>query len=373
MIRIMETKNEFKPKRSILPGSVLKLEIEERGIKQKDFAAEIGIPASNLNEYISGKRNFTAEFSLKLESALGIPANNWMNLQQNHDLALARNKDLDIKEQEASNELNEYERIISVKSLIKRLGINSVTHSSILSQLRSKLNLSSVAELQVKYNPVNSKLSLFKKSAKVNADPILVLTWTLLAKAEVKKVGVSGIFDFSKRAELINNLKTVFHKNEDTINQVREILSQNGIKFCIVEKLDSTPIDGYTFYDEGTPCIVVTKRYNRIDNFAFAIMHELGHIFLHLSKDQDGEYITIEEKERMDKIEKEADKFASDNLIPENIWRKTPEVRMNRFLIQKRYSEWAENYNLNKWIVLGRIGHELNLWQFKDDGTRRLT
>ena len=369
----METKNEFKPKRSILPGSVLKLEIEERGIKQKDFAAEIGIPASNLNEYISGKRNFTAEFSLKLESALGIPANNWMNLQQNHDLALARNKDLDIKEQEASNELNEYERIISVKSLIKRLGINSVTHSSILSQLRSKLNLSSVAELQVKYNPVNSKLSLFKKSAKVNADPILVLTWTLLAKAEVKKVGVSGIFDFSKRAELINNLKTVFHKNEDTINQVREILSQNGIKFCIVEKLDSTPIDGYTFYDEGTPCIVVTKRYNRIDNFAFAIMHELGIFFSIYQRIKMENILQIEEKERMDKIEKEADKFASDNLIPENIWRKTPEVRMNRFLIQKRYSEWAENYNLNKWIVLGRIGHELNFWQFKDDGTRRLT
>lgn len=108
----METKNEFTPKKAILPGSVLKLELEDRGIKQKDFAREIGLPASNLNEYIHGKRSFTADFSLKLEQALKIPANIWMNLQQNYDITFARKQRLDIEEQAAFNDLEEYVDIL---------------------------------------------------------------------------------------------------------------------------------------------------------------------------------------------------------------------------------------------------------------------
>ena len=97
----METKNEFIPKTAILPGSVLKLELDERGISQKNFANEIGMKTSNLNEYIRGKRSFTSDFSLKLEEALQIPANTWMNLQQNYELPIARTRRLDIHQQAA--------------------------------------------------------------------------------------------------------------------------------------------------------------------------------------------------------------------------------------------------------------------------------
>ena len=154
--------------------------------------------------------------------------------------------------------------------------------------------------------------------------------------------------------------------------QWRDILSNRGIRFSIVDKLDSTPIDGYSFYHEGTPCIVITKRRDKIDNFAFVLLHEIGHIFLHLSKNQSKEFITLEEKERVDKLEKEADKFASDGLISEKIWKNAPAVKLDQYQIQKVFTEWANSNNLNKWIVLGRIGHELNFWRFREDGTRSI-
>lgn len=363
----METKNEFTPKKAILPGSVLKLELGDRGIKQKDFAREIGLPASNLNEYIHGKRSFTADFSLKLEQALKIPANIWMNLQQNHDITFARKQQLDIEEQAAFNDLEEYDKIISINDLTKRLGITSVSWKDILDQLNLILGLKPAAELQVCANA-----QFFKKSPHLKNDQRMILTWTLLAKAEIKKVEVSGVFDISQKKQIINDLRSVLHENVNTINRVRDILLKNGIKFCIVEKLDKTPIDGYSFYDDDIPCIVVTKRRDKIDNFAFAIMHELGHLFLHFGENRSFEFVTIEEDRRVDKCESEADKFASDGLIPENIWRKSPEVRLNPYQIQKKYSEWADNFQLNKWIVLGRIGHELNFWKFREDGTRRI-
>lgn len=368
-IRIMETRNEFTPKKTILPGSVLKLELEERGIKQKDFAREIGLPASNLNEYIHGKRGFTADFSLKLEDSLGIAADIWMNLQQNYELALARKQQLDIEEQMALNDLEEYDKIISIKDLTKRLGITSVSRKNILHQLTAMLNLKPAAELQV----YAGGKSYFKKSSKSKNDPRMILTWILLAKAEIKKVEVSGVFDISRKEKIINELQQVLHLNINSVNRVRDILSKNGIKFCIVEKMDSTPIDGYSFYDEDVPCIVVTKRRDTIDNFAFCIMHELGHLFLHLGENQSVEFVTLEEKERADKCEREADKFANDGLIPENIWKKSPAVKLDQYQIQKKYTEWADHLQLNKWIVLGRIGHELDFWRFKEDGTRRIS
>ncbi|WP_436418395.1 HigA family addiction module antidote protein [Petrimonas sulfuriphila] len=364
----METKNEFIPKTAILPGSVLKLELDERGISQKNFANEIGMKTSNLNEYIRGKRSFTSDFSLKLEEALQIPANTWMNLQQNYELAIARKRRLDIDEQAALNEIEEYDKIISTKDLLKRLNITAFSYRSKLDQLTSKLNLPPAAELQV----CTSHLRCFKKSAKLKTDPRMVLSWTILAKSAIKDVQVGGEFNISDKELIVRELNSVLHKNEDTINKVRDILSNRGIRFSIVDKLDSTPIDGYSFYHEGTPCIVITKRRDKIDNFAFVLLHEIGHIFLHLSKNQSKEFITLEEKERVDKLEKEADKFASDGLISEKIWKNAPAVKLDQYQIQKVFTEWANSNNLNKWIVLGRIGHELNFWRFREDGTRSI-
>jgi len=364
----METRNEFIPKTAILPGSVLKLELDERGISQKNFADVIGMKTSNLNEYIRGKRSFTPDFSFKLEEALHIPANIWMNLQLNYELAVARKQKLDIDEQAALNEIEEYDKIISIKDLIKRLNITAISYRNQLNQLKTRLNLPPAAELHV----CASRLSYFKKSAKLRTDPRTVLSWTLLAKSTIKDIEVEGEFKSSDKDLIVSELNLVLHENDDTINKVRAILSNRGIKFSIVEKLDSTPIDGYSFYDKRVPCIVVTKRRDKIDNFAFVLLHEIGHVFLHLSKNQSKEFVTLEEKERVDKIEKEADKFASDSLISEKVWKNAPAVKLDQYQIQKVFTGWANSNNLNKWIVLGRIGHELNFWRFREDGTRSI-
>lgn len=52
----------------------MKSELEERGLKQKAFAAQIGMQPSHLNELLKGKRNITPAIAQKLEEALGIKA-----------------------------------------------------------------------------------------------------------------------------------------------------------------------------------------------------------------------------------------------------------------------------------------------------------
>lgn len=75
---------------AIHPGEMIKDEIEFRGISQKALAAEIGLPASVLNEVLNGKRAVTTEYALLLEAALGIEADLWLKLQSDYNKQIAK-------------------------------------------------------------------------------------------------------------------------------------------------------------------------------------------------------------------------------------------------------------------------------------------
>ena len=72
------------------PGEMIKDELKERHITQKQLAEETGIKPSVLSETINGKRSVSLNVAVALEKALGIPADIWMNLQNQYDLDAAR-------------------------------------------------------------------------------------------------------------------------------------------------------------------------------------------------------------------------------------------------------------------------------------------
>ena len=85
--------NNITPFRPTHPGEVLREEIESRGITQTQLANEIGVRVSLLNELINGKRDFTIEYAMMIEVALGIDADFWMRMQMTYNLNVAkRNK-----------------------------------------------------------------------------------------------------------------------------------------------------------------------------------------------------------------------------------------------------------------------------------------
>ncbi len=71
------------------PGEMIKDELKERGMTQKQLAAETGIKPSVLSETINGKRSLSLNVAVALEKALGISADIWMNMQTQYDLDTA--------------------------------------------------------------------------------------------------------------------------------------------------------------------------------------------------------------------------------------------------------------------------------------------
>ena len=71
------------------PGEMIKDELKERNMTQKQLAAESGIKASVLSETINGKRSVSLNVAVALEKVLGVPADVWMNMQTQYDLDTA--------------------------------------------------------------------------------------------------------------------------------------------------------------------------------------------------------------------------------------------------------------------------------------------
>lgn len=73
--------NNLTPFEPTHPGELLREELECRGITQSNLARQVGVKVSLLNELINGKRDFTIEYAMMIEAALGIDADFWINLQ----------------------------------------------------------------------------------------------------------------------------------------------------------------------------------------------------------------------------------------------------------------------------------------------------
>jgi addiction module HigA family antidote len=72
------------------PGEVLKNEIEERGISQRQLAKSMGLTYSVVNEILNGHRPLTAKTALMFEAALDVPADSLMYLQTKYNMQTAR-------------------------------------------------------------------------------------------------------------------------------------------------------------------------------------------------------------------------------------------------------------------------------------------
>ena len=87
MILTMATRNENPvPFMAVHPGMMIKPELDERGISQKEFAKMLGTQPSHLSEVLNGKRTLTTELAVKIENAIGLPAKILLSAQTQYEL-----------------------------------------------------------------------------------------------------------------------------------------------------------------------------------------------------------------------------------------------------------------------------------------------
>ena len=268
--------NRHLPAQPIHPGEYLKLELKSRGWTQHELSAVIGRPAKTISQIISGKLGITPETAMQLAQAFNTSAELWLNLQARYQLGqLEQDKYSDIKRRA---EL--YDRF-PIKDMIKR---NWISAGETVEDLEQSINRFFGT------NAVNDDCS-FKFAAKQNAraysqdiSPVN-LAWLQRVKNLAGEQVTNGKFSPSSVRQAIERLAALLLSPAE-IRHVPRILSEAGIRFVIVETLPNSKLDAACFWlDDNTPVIGMSLRYDRIDNFWFALRHELEHIIRGDGKD----------------------------------------------------------------------------------------
>jgi addiction module HigA family antidote len=76
---------------AIHPGEILKEEfMQPLALSAYRLAKDLHVPAPRINDVVRGKRAISADTAIRLGIYFGLPAQFWMNLQNDYDLRLAK-------------------------------------------------------------------------------------------------------------------------------------------------------------------------------------------------------------------------------------------------------------------------------------------
>lgn len=347
-------------------GELIKNELSARDMKQSELSGLTGIQKPILNDVIKGKRSLTPEMALLLEKALDISATFLMNVQTQYELDCAKLSErvvLQTKMLEIWNVLKEH---ISVQFFRK---VN-VVRGNIIEDVKRIFEVFDVDNLDdffgLKAEDMESPY-YYRKSEKATTNTTDIFSWKYycyyLSKNDSSTLGA---FDKNCANELVKELNAVFKENKDTMTNTRLVLNKYGIRFLHVNKAGQVPVDGMSFWTGDNPTIVVTERIPSIDNLAFTILHEVGHVYNHLVKDGKAKINLLDEKKDCD--ENEADDFALNAIVPTVEWKKflvkTRDVAP--YKIAPHIKEEADRYAVNPQILFGRYKHDVGIYKIKN-------
>jgi len=248
------------------PGEYIREELETRGWTQLDLAEILGRPAQAVNEIITGKRSISPVMAKALGDAFGTSPQLWINLDGAYQLARVSAADDSI-----SRKAKLYE-FAPLKEMQKRGWIEKSSNMEVLEA--QILNFFGIPKLG---DPIH-----FQVAARKSTDCGLItssqLAWLYRARNLARAVSVTGKFSDSSLAAALSRLAEAKAEVVEA-RKVPTILADAGIRFLVVEPLPQSKIDGVCFWlDRVSPVVVVSFRFDRIDWFWHALMHELAHV-----------------------------------------------------------------------------------------------
>jgi HTH-type transcriptional regulator / antitoxin HigA len=197
------------------------------------------------------------------------------------------------------------------------------------------------------------------------SDEYALLAWKarVLAKAKltIEKSNKPMAFSSENVVSKLVDLSTRPSGPLDAIGLLRD----HGVILIIERHLPSTHLDGAAMLlNNEIPVIGLTLRHDRLDNFWFTLLHELGHIFCHRDKGLREGFFDEEGAPSLNDLETEADEFAESAFIPNEVWGKSF-VRFTKF--KEQVIQFAKERRISSAIVAGRIRRERGDWTLFGD------
>lgn len=332
------------------PGEFLADELAARGWSQTDLAHILGRDVNLVNDIIRGKRGITPETAQGLADAMGTSARYWLNLDAIYRLSQIERSDT------VSRRARLFE-IAPVKEMIKRQWIEDSDEIEVLeNSVTEFLGIDSIED-EVDFTHAARKSTFYD-------EPPSSAQFAWLRRARKLALAVDARpFSSSNVTRLVEQLRLLMESPEE-VRHVPRVLADFGVRILLLEHLAQTKIDGATFWlNHGSPVIVLSLRYDRIDHFWHTLMHEVAHVRYGDGLEDDRALLDIEmvaDKTPLTIVrpdyEERADVFATNAIIP------TVELedfirRVRPLYSGVRIQGFAKRMGVHAGIVVGQLQH----------------
>lgn len=355
----MSHENEYTPNEVSPPGATLLDLLDERGMSQAELSARSGRPLKTINEIVKGKAAITAETAIQLERVLGVPAAFWNNREAQYRESLARRKER-VSLERSAHRLKD----IPTRAM-EKLGWITPERDRVkkLEQIFGFFGVASIETLESR-----GLETRFRQSEAFETNPIAVGAWLRKGHLDADLIECAPFDAAAFRQVLVAARRLCAEMPDDFAQQLVAFCASAGVAVVFVPELPGTHLSGATRWLSPTKALIqLSARHKSDDHFWFTFFHESGHILQHGRKKV---FIDADDAESTEE-EREANRFASDMLVPPQEWR--------RFVDATRYTKaaivrFAGEVGVSPGVVVGRLQHEKRLgFRFCNDLKKRIS
>ena len=332
-------KFKFDPDYAIPPGATLRDFMESMRMTEKDIASRIGITVQSLIRIFQGKQPITYDTANKLELVTSIPASLWNNLEVQFRAQLAK-----IKNDEKIKTGLEWVKTIPVKELIERKVLEPQDNKVEL--LRAMLKFFRVSSVDAWKELWTSPLVATKRSKCFETKPGPAATWIRLGEIAAEEIE-SKPYNRKKFIQALSEIRTLTIKDPKVfLPEMVSLCAYAGVALAIIPEMKKVPWSGATkWLTADKAMIIINIRGKTEDKFWFSFFHEAGHV--------------LNDDSHEDPIEKKADEFAANSLIP-RMW----DRKISSLVSHEDVEALANSLSISPGIVVGRFQHLTGKWNF---------
>lgn len=324
------------------PGSFIAEELEARGWTQRDLAFVLGVTTQAINPIIMGRRGIGPEMAKALGKAFDVPAEFFTNLQAAYDLSKAREPDPSV---ERRAKLQEH---FPIRDMIKRGWLEESDSEMLDLQISRFFNAKTLADVP--------HMRHAAKKAKYDETPPAQLAWLFRVRQIAESIAAPAYAEKRLRACVLELSK--LRADPEEVRHVPRLLNECGVRFVVVEALPKAKIDGVCFWLNATsPVIGISMQHDRIDNFWFAIRHEIEHVLRKHGREPGSECIDIDLSQASSEApaeERVANDAAADFCVPTSSMVDFIN-RVQPYFYEQRVLAFASKMEVHPGIVVGQI------------------
>lgn len=329
------------------PIEAIKFRMDQMGLKQKDLIPYIG-SRSKVSEVLSRQRPLSITMIRKLHEGLGIPAD-----------VLLKEPGAQITPTAAGIDWGQF----PLTEMLRRNWLPGF-HGTVAEAKKQASEL--LTTWAGRLGGAGLQPALLRQHVRTGseADGYALAAWRIRVSLLANEQKVPTYQPGTVTHDFVRDLVRLSYLDEGPL-LAREFLLKNGIHFVVERHLAHTHLDGAAIrLPDGSPLVAVTLRYDRLDHFWFTLCHELAHIALHFDGNDALAFFDDLDHAGHDICEGDADRWASDALIPPESWQT---ANLGQRPSTRAVINLATSLRINPAIPAGRIRRETGNYRIFSD------